>query len=135
MGRSNKANQLAQLVLLEKIMRRCHRVATAKKAALSLRNGGYFNLRSVNEEKGKGIPSDVPKGHVPVYVGNDRSRFIIPATHLNHPLFRQLLDKAEEDLGFDHDMGLFIPCEESAFECLVSLLDGRKSNRLIELRK
>eukprot|EP01018_Ginkgo_biloba_P019961 Gb_12165 [translate_table: standard] len=66
--------------------------------------------------------TDVPKGHLPVYVGNARSRFIIPTTYLNHPLFRALLQKAEEEFGFDHPMGLTIPCDEIVFEHLTSLL-------------
>lgn len=98
-----------------------------RKASLSFSKRGYLSLE---ETKG----SDVPKGHLPVYVGTDRSRFIIPATHLNHPLFRQLLEKIEEEFGFDHEMGLFIPCEESAFECLISLLDAQKSQKIDEPR-
>ncbi|CAN0910065.1 Auxin-induced protein X10A [Linum grandiflorum] len=60
--------------------------------------------------------SNVPKGHIAVYVGEGyrdckRKRFIIPVTYLNHPLFQVLLDRAEEEFGFDHPMGgLTIPC-------------------------
>ncbi|CAI0438320.1 unnamed protein product [Linum tenue] len=57
--------------------------------------------------------NNVPKGHVAVYVGEEgyRKRFIIPVTYLNHPLFQILLNRAEEEFGFDHPMGgLTIPC-------------------------
>ncbi|CAN1744944.1 Auxin-induced protein X10A [Linum perenne] len=59
--------------------------------------------------------SNVPKGHVAVYVGegyrDKKKRFIIPVTYLNHPLFQVLLDRAEEEFGFDHPTGgLTIPC-------------------------
>ena len=71
------------------------------------------------------LPTYVPKGHCAVYVGSERSRFVIPTTYLNHSLFRVLLEKAEEEYGFGHQMGLTIPCEEIAFHYLTSLL-GKK---------
>ena len=71
------------------------------------------------------VPMDVPRGHCAVYVGSERSRFVIPTTYLNHSLFRVLLEKAEEEYGFDHQMGLTIPCEEIAFLYLTSM-SGKK---------
>ncbi|GLJ10560.1 hypothetical protein SUGI_0130600 [Cryptomeria japonica] len=63
-------------------------------------------------------PPDVPEGYLAVYVGRkgeDRTRFIIPTAYLTHPFFRSLLDKAEEEFGFDHQgRGLTIPCEAKA---------------------
>ncbi|KAH9307607.1 hypothetical protein KI387_035518, partial [Taxus chinensis] len=128
MGR--KGNQLAQIVLVKNLMRRWHRIASANKAALLLRKRGKMFLDS--HYTGRGIPSDVPKGHIPVYVGSDRSRFIIPATYLNHPLFRPLLEKAAEEFGFRHRMGIVIPCEKDAFQWLLVHLDGQKSQTLVE---
>ncbi|KAK9284802.1 hypothetical protein L1049_023979 [Liquidambar formosana] len=31
---------------------------------------------------------------------------------LTHPEFQSLLQRSEEEFGFNHDMGLTIPCEE-----------------------
>ncbi|KAK9690982.1 hypothetical protein RND81_09G168600 [Saponaria officinalis] len=65
----------------------------------------------------KCVPSDVPPGHVAVIVGESRRRFVVRAKFLNHPLFRNLLSKAEDECGFDNNDGpIFIPCDESAFE-------------------
>ncbi|PIA56056.1 hypothetical protein AQUCO_00700413v1 [Aquilegia coerulea] len=66
----------------------------------------------------------VPKGHVAVYVGeNQMKRFVVPISYLNHPLFQDLLNKAEEEFGFDHPMGgLTIPCDEDTFIHLTSRL-------------
>ncbi|KAI4299917.1 hypothetical protein L6164_033337 [Bauhinia variegata] len=66
---------------------------------------------------------DVPKGHFAVYVGENHKRFVIPMSHLNHPLFRDMLDWAEEEFGFNHPMGgLAIPCTEDYFITLTILL-------------
>ncbi|XP_010271402.1 PREDICTED: auxin-induced protein X10A-like [Nelumbo nucifera] len=69
---------------------------------------------------------DVPKGHLAVYVGaTQKKRFVVPISYLNHPSFQKLLNRAEEEFGFDHPMGgLTIPCEEEAFIDLTSSLNG-----------
>ncbi|KAA8546058.1 hypothetical protein F0562_020491 [Nyssa sinensis] len=76
--------------------------------------------------------SDVPKGHLAVYVGeHQKNRFVVPISYLKHPLFQDLLRKAEEEYGFDHPMGgLTIPCSEDAFLNVTSHLNDyrRKFN-------
>ncbi|KFK25378.1 hypothetical protein AALP_AA8G105600 [Arabis alpina] len=62
------------------------------------------------------VPSDVPSGHVAVYVGSNCRRFVVRASHLNHPVLVNLLVKAEEEFGFANHGPLVIPCEESVFE-------------------
>ena len=64
------------------------------------------------------VPSDVPAGHVAVCVGSGCRRFVVRATHLNHPAFQKLLSQAEEEYGFStgHSGPLAIPCDESFFE-------------------
>ncbi|KAJ9704300.1 hypothetical protein PVL29_002728 [Vitis rotundifolia] len=61
--------------------------------------------------------TSVPKGYVPVYVGEtQKKRFVIPISYLKHPSFQSLLRQAEEEFGFDHPLGgLTIPCREEAF--------------------
>jgi SAUR family protein len=73
-------------------------------------------------QSGTDLPKDVPKGHCAVYVGSERSRFIIPTTYLNHSVFRALLEKAEEEYGFEYQMGLTIPCEEIVFRHLTTFI-------------
>ncbi|KAK8625137.1 hypothetical protein V6N13_090015 [Hibiscus sabdariffa] len=67
---------------------------------------------------------DVPKGHVAVYVGGiEKTRFVVPISYLNHPCFLDLLNRAEEEFGFNHPMGgLTIPCDQDAFIHLTSRL-------------
>ncbi|CAK9315948.1 unnamed protein product [Citrullus colocynthis] len=64
----------------------------------------------------------VPKGHFAVYVGENRSRYVVPISLLTHPDFQCLLRLAEEEFGFHHHMGLTIPCEEVVFRSLTAAL-------------
>ncbi|OMO59856.1 Auxin responsive SAUR protein [Corchorus olitorius] len=69
----------------------------------------------------------VPKGHFAIYVGevDQKKRFVVPISLLNHPSFRILLSQAEEEYGFNHPMGaLTIPCSEEAFLDLTASLQS-----------
>ncbi|XP_008791264.1 auxin-responsive protein SAUR50 [Phoenix dactylifera] len=105
-----KHNKLSQAMVLKQILKRCS--SLGRKQGLGGGGGG--------EEEG--LPDDVPKGHFAVYVGENRSRFIVPISYLTHPEFQSLLRQAEEEFGFGHDMGLTIPCEEVVFRSLTSSL-------------
>ncbi|KAK6159550.1 hypothetical protein DH2020_006864 [Rehmannia glutinosa] len=81
--------------------------------------------RSLSSEKrSNSSGTEVPKGHFAVYVGeNEKKRFVIPVSYLNHPSFQELLFEAEEEFGFHHPMGgLTIPCSEDLFLDLTSRL-------------
>ncbi|CAN4107414.1 unnamed protein product [Withania somnifera] len=70
--------------------------------------------------------SNIPKGHLVVYVGETekKKRYVVPIAYLNHPSFQDLLQKAEEEFGFQHSMGgLTIPCNEDAFFHVTSRLE------------
>ncbi|XP_010446822.1 PREDICTED: auxin-induced protein 15A-like [Camelina sativa] len=98
--KSNKA-ALSQAASLKQILKRC--------SSLGKKNQGncYFN--------------DVPKGHFPVYVGQHRSRYVVPISWLDHHEFQTLLQLAEEEFGFEHEMGITIPCDEVVFRSLISM--------------
>lgn len=70
--------------------------------------------------------ANVPKGHMAVYVGEtQKKRFVVPVSYLNHPLFQDLLRRAEEEFGFYHPMGgLTIHCQEDVFVHLTSQLNA-----------
>lgn len=96
------SNKLPQNAVLKQILKRCSSLGK-------------------NEQ-----PMDVPKGHFPVYVGENRSRYIVPISFLTHPEFQSLLRQAEEEFGFDHDMGLTIPCQEVVFQSLTSMIRWKR---------
>ncbi|XP_022751763.1 uncharacterized protein LOC111300387 [Durio zibethinus] len=69
-------------------------------------------------------PPDVPKGYLAVYVGPELRRFIIPTSYLSHPVFKILLEKAEEEYGYDHNGGLTLPCEIETFKYLLKCIEN-----------
>ncbi|KZV18262.1 hypothetical protein F511_34075 [Dorcoceras hygrometricum] len=75
-------------------------------------------------------PSDVPKGYLAVYVGPELRRFIIPTSYLGDPLFKVLLEKVEEEFGFDHSGGLTIPCEIETFKYLLQCMENHQKHQL-----
>ncbi|XP_041999733.1 auxin-responsive protein SAUR50-like [Salvia hispanica] len=99
-----KQNKVAQTAMLKQILKKC----------------SSLGKRIVDDESG--LPVDVPKGHFAVYVGENRTRYIVPISFLTHPEFQCLLRRAEEEFGFGHEMGLTIPCEEVVFQSLTSML-------------
>lgn len=72
-------------------------------------------------------PADVPKGYLAVYVGQELRRFIIPTSYLSHSLFKVLLEKVEEEFGFDHSGGLTIPCEIETFKFLLKCMENHQN--------
>ncbi|KAL7108726.1 hypothetical protein ACP275_06G130800 [Erythranthe tilingii] len=77
--------------------------------------------RSLSNER---RTAEVPKGHLAIYVGEDeKKRFVIPLSYLNHPSFQELLFQTEEEFGFHHPMGgITIPCSEDQLIYLTSRL-------------
>ncbi|MCD7467128.1 Auxin-responsive protein saur50 [Datura stramonium] len=100
-----KSNKLSHAAVLKQILKRC--------SSLGMKQGCY-------DHQEYHLPIDVPKGHFAVYVGQNRTRYIVPISFLTHPEFQCLLRQSEEEFGFDHDMGITIPCEEVVFQSLTN---------------
>ncbi|KAI5684091.1 hypothetical protein M9H77_05319 [Catharanthus roseus] len=97
-----------QTAALKQILKKCSSFGRKN-------NGGGYHHHH-HDENGTSLPHDVPKGHFAVYVGENRSRYIIPISWLAYPEFQNLLQQAEEEFGFNyHDNGLTIPCDEQSF--------------------
>ncbi|XP_076937808.1 auxin-induced protein 15A-like [Bidens hawaiensis] len=129
-----KLNAIRQIVRLKEIIQRWQHVTLRAKG-----NDEADNSPPIGNRSGAGIlirirmlkdgcqspdlPNDVPKGYLAVYVGPELRRFIIPTSYLSDPLFKVLLEKVEEEFGFDHSGGLTIPCEIETFKYLLNCME------------
>ncbi|KAG6386211.1 hypothetical protein SASPL_155102 [Salvia splendens] len=64
-----------------------------------------------------------PTGTFVVYVGGERQRFVVPTSHLSHPLMRILLEKAQSEFGFNQRNGLVVPCSVNAFREVINAVE------------
>lgn len=73
----------------------------------------------------KYVPQDVKEGHFAVIAadGGEMKRFVGALSYLVHPRFLELLDKAAEEYGFDHEGALTIPCPPSELQ---KILDDKQ---------
>jgi SAUR family protein len=79
-----------------------------------------------------GAPVDVPRGCCAVYVGAERRRFVVPTAYLGMPVFRRLLEKAEEEFEFDYaDGALTIPCDTEAFKYILVVMDRHQKGLVV----
>lgn len=69
-----------------------------------------------------------PTGCVAIYVGEEAQRFLVPTGFLSHPLFRMLLDKANDAFGLDHKKGLTVPCSIATFMEVMNAVEGCKGS-------
>ncbi|KAL1209535.1 Auxin-responsive protein SAUR50 [Cardamine amara subsp. amara] len=78
-----------------------------------------------SEEYGRDcVPKDVKEGHFGVIAvdGCDEpsQRFVVPLMFLEHPRFRKLLERAEEEYGFDHNGAVMVPCRPSHLRMILT---------------
>ncbi|XP_039071725.1 protein SMALL AUXIN UP-REGULATED RNA 10-like [Hibiscus syriacus] len=82
-----------------------------------------------NAHNSKGNHGDVSqpirKGYLAVYFGPELRRFIISTSYLSHHVFKILLEKAEEEFGYDHNGGRTLPCEIETFKYLLSYIENQ----------
>ncbi|KAC9449881.1 hypothetical protein E3N88_11132 [Mikania micrantha] len=94
----------------------------AKKVKVKVRNGTepshHEHLLKDQEEA-----CSTPTGFLALYIGEERRRFVVPTSHLSHPLFKMLLDKASDEFGFEQKHGLVVPCSVTAFKEVVSAVE------------
>ncbi|KAK9109399.1 hypothetical protein Sjap_017459 [Stephania japonica] len=65
------------------------------------------------------------KGYFAVYA-REGKRFVVPLYYLNHPIFKVLLEMAEEEFGLAAQGPLQVPCEEELMDHIVSLIRDKK---------
>ncbi|KAG2570920.1 hypothetical protein PVAP13_7KG029100 [Panicum virgatum] len=95
----------------------------------------------VDEGEAAAAAGAVPKGYFAVYIGAEARRFVVPTSYLSQPAFRELMERAAEEFGFDQAGGLRIPCREEDFQATVAALEesrrrggGRRTNAVGSLQ-
>jgi SAUR family protein len=74
----------------------------------------------------------VPEGHVPVYVGGvaaaeeEEERFVVRAELLATPALAELLSRAAQEYGYDHQGPLRIPCPAAVFRRALAAAGGEE---------
>ncbi|KAM0822896.1 hypothetical protein ACQ4PT_071223 [Festuca glaucescens] len=66
------------------------------------------------------------EGCFSVYVGAGRQRFVVRTECLNHPLFRTLLEEAEEEFGYAATGPLELPCDADTFARVLEQIEEEK---------
>ncbi|GJW28344.1 auxin-responsive protein SAUR32-like protein [Tanacetum coccineum] len=64
-----------------------------------------------------------PVGCFSVYVGPEKQRFVIKTKHASHPLFKELLEEAELEYGYQSDGPIELPCDVDYFSKVVLEMD------------
>ncbi|KAL5222092.1 hypothetical protein ABZP36_026805 [Zizania latifolia] len=78
--------------------------------------------RCLSKHRGRPEP---PEGSFAVYVGGGagRERFVVRTECVNHPLFRALLEEAEEEYGYVADGPLELPCDAGEFVAVLERME------------
>ncbi|CAN6804071.1 unnamed protein product [Brassica oleracea] len=87
-----------------------------RKKSVGSKQNSWTLRNSSSRYKQKGNLA-APKGFLAVYLGeSQKKRYVVPISYLSQPSFQALLNKSEEEFGYDHPMsGLTIPCPEESF--------------------
>lgn len=127
-------NKIRQIVHLRHMVKKWHartlrfKVSTINSCALSPRTSLSYDSEEECCRRAASPPPDVPEGYLAVYVGSqERRRFVIPTTYLSSRVFGRLLEKAEEEFGFDQRGALTIPCDISVFESALTRLSTNEA--------
>lgn len=140
----SKITSIRQIVKFKEILKKWQVVALSPKSSSATPSKGgacggispeiSWRLRNSNVHcdsdedscQSAEMPSDVPRGYLAVYVGSELRRFIIPTSYLSDPLFKVLLEKVEEEFGFDHTGVLTIPCDIETFKYLLQCMENHR---------
>ncbi|CAJ2656724.1 indole-3-acetic acid-induced protein ARG7 [Trifolium pratense] len=114
---------------LKGCINKCKKVGSVVKTCATCEDCCERGLWSSIHESSS-IPSDVPKGHMVVYIGENHKRYVIKIALLHHPLFKALLDQAQEEYDFIADSKLCIPCDEHLFLSVLRCASSPQNQRV-----
>ncbi|KAK6789831.1 hypothetical protein RDI58_013631 [Solanum bulbocastanum] len=122
MASIKKVHMITKIVRLKQVVKRWKDNSLRPRSVLSYSSSDSDEPAQPDSNSRRRTPS----GSLAVYVGvdeNERRRFVIPTRFLNLPVFISLLDKAEEEFGFQPTGGLVLPCEVELFSEILRLLE------------
>ncbi|OVA13688.1 Auxin-induced protein [Macleaya cordata] len=94
------------------------------KKKLSRENCNHYVLMSTDGTRTYHDDSMVPKGFLPVYIGEERKRYVVPLEYLLSPKFQVFLleqsDQDEFDIKFQGP--IMLHCTTEAFERVLRLV-------------
>ncbi|XP_057980897.1 auxin-responsive protein SAUR71-like [Malania oleifera] len=115
-----KVETIRQVVRLKQLVQRWKNLSLRRRSLLSSSDSDS------DSEPSSGSSSRanrrISSGYLAVYAGAERRRFVIPTRYLNLPVFVALLNKAEEEFGFQSSGGLVLPCEVGFFRQVLRFL-------------
>lgn len=77
----------------------------------------------------------VPRGYLPVCVGDEAKRYLIKTKHLNNPLFVQLLELSAKEYGYSHTGVLRIVCDAQVFERVLASTTSSRGARALSSKR
>ncbi|KAF8402501.1 hypothetical protein HHK36_010586 [Tetracentron sinense] len=80
----------------------------------------------VRMEKSK--HSRVPEGSLPIYVGEERMKFVVPLKCLSSTMFQALLNQFEDEIDAKVEGPIAIPCSTQMFQWVLDLAKAEESN-------
>ncbi|THG04441.1 hypothetical protein TEA_003289 [Camellia sinensis var. sinensis] len=148
-----KVERIRQIVKLKLVMKRWKSISLKRSGKLlsSSSNNNNDNGVFLDSYNGTSTSTDtavssthqnhIPLGFLAVYVGSERERFLIPTRFLNLPIFKCLLEKAEEEYGFNFTGGIALPCKVAFFRIVLKHLEkdehkfgGLKLDEFLKMR-
>ncbi|CAM0952291.1 unnamed protein product [Alopecurus aequalis] len=100
----------------------------ADKRSVTAMNGSKPGLitKALDRYRSAPVRQKPAEGCFSVYVGAGRERFVVRTKCVNHPLFRALLEEAEEAFGYADAGPLVLPCDAEAFARVLEQIEEEK---------
>nr|GEX06332.1 auxin-responsive protein SAUR72-like [Tanacetum cinerariifolium] len=117
--------------LITKIWERCKSFGSKKdnvgddknSSSRVIKQSFLKKIKSLSHTESKEGKNVAPMGCFPVYVGPEKQRFVIKTKHASHPLFKELLEEAELEYGYQSDEPIKLPCDVDYFSKVVLEMD------------
>ncbi|KAK1357969.1 Small auxin-up RNA [Heracleum sosnowskyi] len=111
--------------LITKTWQRCRSIPGSRGKSLGTLSSLPDHPLSTKDQKTK--CKVAPHGCFSVYVGPEKQRFVIKTKYVNHPLFKMLLEDAENEYGYISNGPILLPCDVNLFYKVLAEMDSKRS--------